>query len=98
MTNLRVLVATDGSPPARAALATIIDVPWPEGPRARAVVARQRSVSRLSSVLSTLDRSADAEAASARRVLARRWPDAEAHVIDKAPVEGILAEADRFRS
>jgi len=98
MTDLRVLVATDGSAAARAALATIIDVPWPEGTRARAVVARQSSADRRSSRLSTLDRSADAEAANARRVLARRWPDAEARVIDKAPVEGILAEAGRFQS
>src|SRR5262245_18510564 len=98
MTDLRVLVATDGSAAARAALATIIDVPWPEGTRARAVVARQSSADRRSSRLSTLDRSADAEAASARRVLARRWPDAEARVIDRAPAEGILAEADRFQS
>src|SRR5262245_29812395 len=98
MTNLRVLVATDGSPAARAALATIIDVPWPDGTRARAVVARQRNAYKSSVPLATLDRSAEAEAASTRRVLARRWPDAEARVIDEAPVKGILAEADRFRS
>lgn len=98
MTNLRVLVATDGSAPAHAALATIIDVPWPEGTRARAVVVRQGSSYKRSRLLSTLDRSADEEAASARRALARRWPDAEARVIDRAPLDGILAEADRFQS
>jgi nucleotide-binding universal stress UspA family protein len=35
---------------------------------------------------------------SARRTLSRRWPDVEFEVVDKAPVEGILSEAERFRA
>ena len=49
-------------------------------------------------LLSALDESADERAAWARRTLARRWPDADAVVVDKAAVEGILYEAERFRA
>ena len=46
--------------------------------------------------MTALDRSADAAAERARRTLSRRWPDVEAVVVDKAPVDGILNEAERF--
>jgi nucleotide-binding universal stress UspA family protein len=48
--------------------------------------------------LSALDRSADEAAARARAALARRWPSAEGVVVDKAAVDGILREAQRFRA
>jgi nucleotide-binding universal stress UspA family protein len=49
-------------------------------------------------LLAALDESADAAAQSARRTLARRWPDVEVSVVDKAPVAAILGEADRFKA
>ena len=97
--DFRILVATDGSAQARAAIAAVVDFPWPVRTRVRAVIARQsRAPPRHSVLLSALDRSADDAAARARPALARRWPDAEAVVVDKSPAEGVLSEAERFRA
>jgi|SoiMethySBSTD1v2_1073268.scaffolds.fasta_scaffold00205_33 nucleotide-binding universal stress UspA family protein len=97
--DFRILATADGSAPARAAVATLVDVPWPESARVRVVAARNtRAPHRRSILLSALDQSADAAAERARRVLAKRWPDAEAVVVDKVPIAGILAEAERFRA
>jgi nucleotide-binding universal stress UspA family protein len=93
----RVLVATDGSVPARAAITTVIQFPWPAHTRVRVVVARRtRAEHRRSILLSALDRGAEAAAESARRTLSRRWADVETIVIDKAPAESILDAAKRF--
>ena len=95
----RVVVATDGSSQARAAVATVLAVPWPDETRVRAVIAKQGRVPYSRSILlSALDRSADDDAARARRSLARRWPNAEAVVVDEAAVKGILHEAERFHA
>ena len=97
--ELRVLVATDGSRHAQAAIATSLHFPWPAQTRVRAVIARQtRAEYRRSILLTALDRSAEMTAHKARRALSRRWPDVEIEVVDKKPVEGILAEAERFRA
>lgn len=93
----RVLVATDGSPQARAAVTTAVQFPWPAQARVRVIVARTtRAQYRRSILLAALDRSAEVAAQSARRSLSRRWPDVEVVVVDKAPVTGILDEAERF--
>ncbi len=93
------MVATDESSQARAALATVLAVPWPAETHVRAVVARlSRAPYSRSILLSAPDRSADEAAARARTALARRWPSAEGGVVDKAAVEGILHEAERFRA
>lgn len=81
----RVLVATDGSSQSRAAIATVVQFPWPVDTHVRAVVARQ-------------GRGTRGVTASVPRALARRWPDAKVVVVDKAPVDGILSEAKRFRA
>ena len=97
--EFRIVVATDESSQARAALATVLAVPWPAESHVRAVIARQpRAPYSRSILLSALDQSADEGAARARRTLARRWPSAEAVVVDRSAVEGILQEADRFRA
>jgi nucleotide-binding universal stress UspA family protein len=95
----RVLVATDGSRHAQAAITTAIQFPWPDGSRVRAVIARNpRAEHRQSILLAALDRSAENAAERARSALSRRWQDVEVAIIDKVPVNAILTEAKQFRA
>jgi nucleotide-binding universal stress UspA family protein len=95
--ELRVLVATDGSRHAQKAIAATLQFPWPDRTRVRAISARRaRAEYRRSILLTALDRGSEKAAASARRTLSRRWPDVEVEILDKAPVKGILGEAERF--
>jgi len=97
--EFRVLVATDGSPDAQAAIATTLLFPWPARTRVRAISARRtRAAYRRSILLTALDRGAENAGNDARRALARRWPDVEIEILDKAPIEGILSEAERFQA
>jgi len=97
--RFHVLIATDGSTPARAALTTALRFPWPVGARGSAVVATQvRAEYRRSILLAALDRTAEWTAARAERAISRRWSDGRARVVDAAPVEGILDEAKRVRA
>ncbi len=93
-----VLVATDGSLEARAAVAATVAFPWPPGTRATGVVARRTLATRgrPEYFVSAFDRAYRHAATAAQRVLAKRWPDAEVAVVDATPVEGILAEARRL--
>jgi nucleotide-binding universal stress UspA family protein len=97
--ELRVLVATDGSRDAKAAIAYTSHFPWAARTRVRVVSARRiRSEYRQSLLLAALDRSAEKAAESARRTLSRRFPDVEIEVPDKSPVAGILGAAERFQA
>jgi nucleotide-binding universal stress UspA family protein len=97
--EFRVIVATDGSNDARAAVTTAGHFLWPAGTRVRVVVARRnRAEYRRSILLSALDRGAEIAADHARRALARRWPDVDVVIVDKAPVRAVLSEARRFRA
>jgi len=97
--EFRVLVATDGSRHARAAIATTLHFPWPARTRVRAISARRtRAEYRRSILLTALDRGAEKAAENARRTLSRRWPNVEIEMVDKTPVEGILHEAERFQA
>jgi nucleotide-binding universal stress UspA family protein len=94
-----IVIATDGSPAAKAAVATAVQFPWPDGTQAFAVVAKQvRGDYRRSILLAALDRSAEFVAQGAARAVARRWPDADVRVIDAAPVDAIVREAARRRA
>jgi nucleotide-binding universal stress UspA family protein len=96
--QFRVLIATDGSPSARAALRTAAAFPWPEGTRVRAVVASPPDsvAGHPAYVRIALARSFERVAARARRQLQRTWPHAEVTVVDEAPAEAILGAARRF--
>ena len=95
---VRVLVAPDGSPSARAAVATVRALPWPATARVRAVVVSGPSwlsgPSR--ATVAALGRSLENTSAKARRDLAGRWPKAECLTVKGAPIEAILREARRF--
>ena len=96
--RFRVLVATDGSEHARAAITTALAFPWPPGTAARAVIA-QRSLwsrGRPQYVRDALTRHLDRTAARARRALRRRWPNADVALLDAPPVQAIVGEARRF--
>ena len=95
-----VLVATDGSPQARAAVKAAATFPWPRGSSGHGIVARQTPVLTEASaeVWEALQHVAQAEARRAERQLRRRWPDAEVVVSDAPPVPGILAHARKRRA
>jgi len=98
--SFHVLVATDASPQARAALAATVAFPWPDGARAQGVIAagvpgltRWRRPTR-AALVSWLRR----EAVRVRRTLRRRWADAEVVVVDPPAVKAIVERARRWRA
>jgi nucleotide-binding universal stress UspA family protein len=94
--EFRVVVATDGSAGGRAAVAVAATFPWPARARVLGVVARSRpplAAEWPGPLWAAVDESLDRVAVAARRVLRGRWPTAEVVVLDKPPVEAILAEA-----
>src|SRR5262245_4363193 len=94
--EFRVVVASDGSAIARAAVEAAVDFPWPERSRASGVVARGRGMvlgNATPAMWEAIDRGLERVAAAVRRALRRRWPAADVAVLDKSPVEAILAEA-----
>jgi nucleotide-binding universal stress UspA family protein len=101
MGRFQILMATDGSPAARAAQAVAVAFPWPPDSRARAVIARrgftgaQVAADWPAAVWAAVDQSLARIRDGARRGLRRRWPDAEAVVVDQPAVAAILAEARR---
>jgi nucleotide-binding universal stress UspA family protein len=97
--EFRILVATDGSKPAVAALDTALVFPWPEPSQAAAIVARRTpaTAGRPTYVLAAFDREWKRVAASAERALAQRWPGAPVTVIDQAPVDAIVGACDKVK-
>lgn len=94
--DFRVVVATDGSPDARAAVAVAVAFPWPARSQGQAVVARPRPALVAewpAGVRTVVDESFHRIAAAAQQVLRRRWPTAEVVVRDRPPAEAILGEA-----
>jgi nucleotide-binding universal stress UspA family protein len=97
--EFRILVATDGSKPAVAALNTALIVPWPEPSQAAAIVARRTmaTIGRPGYVLAAFDREWKRVAASAERILAHRWPGAPVTVVDRTPVDAIVGACEKVR-
>lgn len=91
----RILIATDGSLVAQAAVATAVKFPWPRSALARAVVAYPEPMPPAASASSVLARLA-AEAAT--RALNRRWHEPDVVIVDKPPIDAILGEEKRFRA
>lgn len=88
-----VVVATDGSPQARAAVRAAAVFPWPAGARFHGVVARRTrsTMGRPGYVKAAFDRAFTRVGARTRGILARSWSGATVTVVDQSPVEGILA-------
>ena len=91
----RVLVATDGSRQARAAVTTAVQFPWPTHTRVRVVVARTtRTEYRRSILLTALDRSAESGAPDVRCHVAGQTP--KRSMVDNVPVTAMSTR--RLRS
>ena len=97
--RFHVLIATDGSAAARAAVTTALRFPWPPGTTASAVVAKQvRADYRTSILLAALDQTAEFTGRTAARTMSKRWPDADARIVDASPVQAVVNEARRVRA
>lgn len=95
----RILISTDGSRTAQAALATVVKFPWPASVQVRAVVARSSWLPAASEhARAAVEESFAAAVAAAGSALARRWPESKVVVVDGSPVDVILAEAQRFEA
>jgi nucleotide-binding universal stress UspA family protein len=95
-----VLVATDGSAPARAAVEVAIVFPWPDGSSGHGIVASRTPVltDATPAVWEALHMAARDQARHAERRLRRRWPDAEVVVTDEPPVPGVIGRARRLHA
>lgn len=93
-----VLVATDGSAGARAALDAAVRFPWPRASRAAGVVGHEPAVARDApqAVRQALARTLAAVADEAARALRGRWPRATVRRVERPAVEAILDEARRL--
>ena len=93
--SFTVLVASDGSEEATAAVNAVAIFPWPAGTRAHGVVVRSGAalVDVPEHVWAEVDRGYAAVAEGARKVLARRWPDAEVRVVNGPTVPAIFTRA-----
>jgi nucleotide-binding universal stress UspA family protein len=97
--RFHVLIATDGSATARAALSTAIRFPWPAGATASAVVARQvRADYRKAVLLAALDRQARHIRGTTARAMSKRWLGADVRIVNAPPVDAIVREAGRVRA
>ncbi|MGH7300219.1 MAG: universal stress protein [Candidatus Rokuibacteriota bacterium] len=103
--RLAVLLATDGSPQARAAFALATTFPWPEAARAHVVRAggglpSARRAARVwpAGVWRALDQALRRETLRARRLLRSRWPEVTVSVVNAPPIEAIIKEARRRRA
>ena len=97
--SFAVLVATDGSPDARAAVAATVTFPWPRGTRVTAVVGRGLVpviLPRTSGL--ALEASLRDLAEEARRALATRWRGASVSIGNGPAARVILDEARRRRA
>lgn len=95
---MRVLVASDGSASAAAALEAAIRFPWPEGSRARGVVALGRvGWSGRSEFRAAIVQALHASADGTREKLRTRWPEAEVVELHQGAADAICSEARRFR-
>jgi nucleotide-binding universal stress UspA family protein len=95
-----VLVATDGSPEANAAVTQAATFPWPAGTRIHGIVAKRRlrTFQRPQYVVDAFNRACQRAARHAERILTRHRPDARVVVEDKWATDAILSRARQIRA
>jgi nucleotide-binding universal stress UspA family protein len=93
-----VVVASDGSAPARAAVATTAGFCWPAGAKLHAVAVRELGLDLGGPAYEELEAVARAASHQALRVLARRGPGASAEVLEAPVGPAILAYARHLRA
>jgi nucleotide-binding universal stress UspA family protein len=92
--EFRVLIASDGSLPATAAVVSARRFPWPEGTLAFGVIARERVSHQQRQTLRTaLDRASKAIAENTAKALLRRWPDVRVRLVEGPTVGAIVKRA-----
>ena len=97
--SFHVLIATDGSPSANAALATAARFPWPSANHAHGVVVRTGGfVPPHARAWALSGAATEKVAATVRRKLTVRWTDAQVAVPDGDTVDAILEEAKKVRA
>jgi nucleotide-binding universal stress UspA family protein len=95
----RILIATDGSPPAHAAIETAIKMPWSDSSRVRAVVARTEWLRPDSEAArAALSRNYEQIAGACRKILATRWKQPDLTIVDQYPIDAILTQAQQFNA
>ncbi|MGH7390048.1 MAG: universal stress protein [Candidatus Rokuibacteriota bacterium] len=92
-----VLVASDGSAPARQAVTAAVAFPWPPGSRGHGIVASHRLFGGRPTAAGVAARAAALEriAGDTQKALRRRWRDARVVTVERPPATAILAEARR---
>ncbi len=93
-----VVVATDGSPQAHAAVRAAAMFPWPAGTRLHGVVAKRTrsTMGRPGYVKAAFDRAFTRVGARTQSILAKSWPGAAVMVVDQSPADAILAQVRRL--
>ena len=97
-THFRMLIASDGSVAATAALETATSWPWPEPTQAFGIVAEPPSADGRFRLRSAGVRAAERVRLSVEQALGRRWPDADVNRHFGQPVTIIVREAKRSRA
>ena len=96
--EFRLVVASDGSLAATAAMVTTISWPWPAPTRASGIVAEPPPVNGRSALGATAAGAAEDVRASAERTLQRRWRDARVGRYAGDPAAVIVRQARRTRA
>jgi nucleotide-binding universal stress UspA family protein len=103
--GLTVLLATDGSRQAHAALALAAAFPWADAARAHLILARGGiplgpwpADVWAAGISGAADQAVEREISRARRLVRHRWPDMTISAVNTPPIEAITKEAQRRRA
>jgi nucleotide-binding universal stress UspA family protein len=95
--DFRILIASDGSLSATAAVTTARRFPWPEGTIASGVIARENG-DEPARVRDGLERVSSIIAESTETALRKRWPDARVRIVDGPVAAAIVRHAKGVRA